>query len=81
MAGTTISVTADIFNVLNWQAVTSRDEVYTNQNVDPTQGFQVANLNQLTDDEGTTVTKRDDFGKANGWQAPRVFRFGLRGEF
>jgi hypothetical protein len=81
MAGTTISVTADVFNVLNWQAVTSTDEVYTNQNVDPTQGFQVANLNQLRDDEGNMVTAREDFGKANGWQAPRVFRFGLRGEF
>ena len=81
LGSSTISVTADIFNVLNLQAVTSIDQVYTNQNVDPIDGFQVANLNTLRSDEDEPVARRSLFGSANGWQAPRVFRFGLRGEF
>jgi outer membrane receptor protein involved in Fe transport len=81
-ASTTLSVTADIFNLFNFQRVTDIDEVYTNDNVDPIQGTKVSDLGTLRNSDGAPIEKREDnFGKPTDWQAPRVFRFGLRGEF
>jgi hypothetical protein len=75
-------VTADIFNLFNFQRVTATDEIYTNDNVDPIQGTKVSDLGTLRNSDGDPIEKRDDnFGKPVDWQAPRVFRFGLRGEF
>jgi hypothetical protein len=81
-----ISLTADIFNVLNTQIVNKRDEIYTNQNVVAIQGAKVADLNNANvykdhDDETKGLTPRKAFGTPTGYTAPRVFRFGLRGEF
>jgi hypothetical protein len=81
LGATTLSLTADIFNLLNLQGVVQRDEVYTNDNVDPKPGATLADLPNLRDAEGGPIEEREDFGKATAWQAPRVFRFGLRGEF
>jgi hypothetical protein len=84
MNGMGLTLTADIFNVLNSQIVTRRDEIYTNQNVIAIQGAKVADLTngKYTDhDAGAPLKKRDAFGSATGYTAPRVFRFGLRGEF
>jgi hypothetical protein len=82
VGNTRLSVTADIFNILNFQRVTAIDEVYTNDNVDPDKDTKVADLPNLRNSDGAPIERRDDnFGKPTGWQAPRVFRFGLRGEF
>jgi hypothetical protein len=80
-----ISLTADVFNLLNTQIVNRRDEVYTNQNVIAIQGAKVADFNNGKyvdhDDPTKTLERRKGFGTPTGYTAPRVFRFGLRGEF
>jgi hypothetical protein len=82
LGNTSLSVTADIFNLFNFQRVTSIDEVYTNDNVDPVDGTKVADLPNLRNADGAPIQVRtDNFQKPTSWQAPRVFRFGLRGEF
>ena len=51
---------------------------------DEIQGAKVADLTngKYTDhDAAAPLKKRDAFGTATGYTAPRVFRFGLRGEF
>jgi outer membrane receptor protein involved in Fe transport len=75
------SVTADIFNVLNLQAVTSVNESYTSSGVVAVQGTKASDLPTLKDSEGKAVDKKPSFGQASGYQAPRVFRFGVRGAF
>ena len=81
LGNSTIAVTADVFNLFNWQRVTSIDEVYTTENIDPDEEFQLSNLANLKNVDGDPVVARMNFGKPTSWQAPRVFRFGLRGEF
>jgi hypothetical protein len=81
VGSTVLSLTADVFNLLNLQAVTSTDEVYTNDYVDPKDKTRVEDLTTLQTPDKVLITKRDNFGKPTSWQAPRVFRFGLRGEF
>jgi outer membrane receptor protein involved in Fe transport len=79
--GMNVSVTADVFNLLNFQRATETDEEYTTDNVVATQGYKVADLPNLKNDEGQAVVKRPGFGQVTEYQEPRVFRFGLRGEF
>jgi hypothetical protein len=77
----TLSGTLDIFNIFNFQAVTSTNEEYTTSNVVATQGYKVADLDKLTNDEGDPVDMNPAFGQAKSYQEPRVVRLGLRGEF
>jgi hypothetical protein len=77
----TLSVTMDVFNVLNTQGVTSVDELYTASNVNGIKGGTTKDLATLKDVNGDPVTKRENFGHPNAYQAPRIFRFGVRGEF
>ncbi len=81
VGSTSLSLTADVFNLLNWQKVTSIDEVYTNDNIDPKEGYRVADLPSLQNSDKQPAERRDNFQKPTSWQEPRVFRFGLRGEF
>jgi TonB dependent receptor/Carboxypeptidase regulatory-like domain len=76
-----LSFTADVFNVLNLQATTSVDQSYTNQPVIATAGTTAANLGMLKDNDGNAIIKKPSYGQATGFQAPRTFRFGLRGAF
>jgi hypothetical protein len=79
--GIAVSVTADIFNVLNLQGVTSIDQEYTTDSVIATEGTKVGDLNKVENHEGMIITKKPSFGSETGYQDPRVFRFGVRGEF
>jgi hypothetical protein len=80
--GRALSLTMDIFNLFNFQAIAARDQRYTASSVAPvTKG----GLGELTNADGTAFDassqRNPNFGKATAFQAPRVFRFGLRASF
>jgi hypothetical protein len=79
----TWSVTMDVFNVLNFQAATSRDELYTTANVYGIKGGTPADLagDKLKNVKGGPAEVNPNFGNPNAYQAPRIFRFGARAEF
>jgi hypothetical protein len=79
--GITISATADVFNVLNLQGTTSRVQEYTSDGIIANGKTTKADLATLQNADGQPVQKNPLFGTDNGYQDPRVFRFGLRGEF
>jgi len=74
-----LSITCDIFNLFNFQAVTGRDERYTNAPVSPVSRGTVADL-QYSDGSrfDPDTDKNPNFGRATEYQPPRIFRFGLR---
>lgn len=76
-----LSITMDVFNILNLQAATQVDENYTTQDATPIRGGTVSDLDNLTDSEGLPVIKNPNFGKPITYQRPRTFRFGIRFEF
>ena len=76
-----LSLTFDIFNVFNFQSETVRDQRYTNSAVTPVRS---GGLDQVKTADGADFDKaaaNPNFGKAIGYQAPRIFRFGLRATF
>jgi hypothetical protein len=79
--GIGVSITADIFNLFNLQGTVSRDEEYTTDSVVAKAGTKVGDLNTLMNNDGAVITKKDTWNTDTGYQEPRVFRFGLRGEF
>ena len=88
--GVGLSVTADVFNLFNWQRHVAVDEEYTTDNVVATEGFKAADLAaiqpgqpvpNLQNDSGGNVIRKEGFGQPTAYQEPRVFRFGIRGEF
>ena len=82
----TISLTMDIFNLFNFQEVTSVDENYTQA---VAIGRQNGTLNNVTIYPGAGAAarplnltdKNPNFLSPTGFQTPRQFRFGLRGTF
>jgi hypothetical protein len=77
----TLAATMDIFNILNLQAITSTNEEYTPSAVIATPGYQIKDLDKLEDRDHKPVEVNPAFGRPTGYQDPRVFRFGVRGEF
>lgn len=80
---TTLGVTADIFNVFNFQAATSRDQRYTNSDVLPcvkgTAPTCIKHSDGTAFDASTEVNP--NYGKPTYYQAPRQFRFGAKVTF
>jgi hypothetical protein len=77
-----VGVTVDIYNLLNFQEVTSVDESYTNSNVVGKQNGTLLDVKNT--DTGLPITQADknpNFKSPTGYQAPRVFKFGIRGTF
>jgi len=78
-----LTITAEVFNLFNFQAVTSRSERYTNADVNPIPGGTKEDLDALVDIEGTNLIEGDlvnpNFGNPTSYQRPRTFRFGIRG--
>jgi hypothetical protein len=83
----TVSLTVDVFNVLNLQGTSGLDEVYTESDVYGIKGGTRASIEDaqgkttLKTVTGGLAEKNPNFGKPNAYQSPRVFRFGVRGEF
>ncbi len=76
-----LSITMDVFNVLNFQSVIAVDETYTNSDVNPIKGGSMSDLASLNDIDGMPVVQNPNFGRPVAYQRPRTFRFGARFEF
>ena len=77
-----IGATIDVFNLFNFQNVIGTDQVYTWSPVAADENRKKSDLANLVDnDTGAAVEKNPNFGKATAYQAPRIFRFGVRGTF
>jgi hypothetical protein len=74
-----LQFTADVFNLLNFQQITARDPEYALNEVKPVSS--VWRLADLQTADGSPVVRNPNFGHATAFQAPRVFRFGVKGTF
>ena len=71
-------LTFDVFNLANFQAVTSVNQTWTSDNVGPIAGGTVADLRNLRSTSGAPVTLNPNYGQATGYQAPLNMRVGVR---
>lgn len=78
---TRMEVTLDVFNVANFQQVTSVDQTYTTNVVDPIAGGVVADLKNLRTTAGAPVVLNPNYGQPTGYQAPLSLRVGARALF
>ena len=80
-----LSFSADIFNLLNFQAITNRDQEYTTSDVNPIIGGKTADLGTLRNaGTGALLQKKEvnpNFTNPTAYQTPRQIRFGIRGTF
>ena len=77
-----ISITVDVFNLFNFQSIVARDERYTASDVRAVEGGRAADLSNSDGTAFDPDTQRNpNFGRATAYQAPRIFRFGLKGTF
>lgn len=80
----TLSLTMDVFNLFNFQAVTATDERYTASDVAPVVDGTREQLGALTHQDGTPLDPSEinkNFGNPTSYQSPRSFRFGARVTF
>jgi hypothetical protein len=78
----TIALTIDVFNLFNFQGTESLDERYTASDVRAVEGGSTRDLTNADGSAFNRKTQRNpNFGKATAYQAPRIFRFGLKGTF
>jgi hypothetical protein len=76
-----MEIYADVFNLINQQAVTDVDQNYTFDYVGPITNGTVKDLASLRTIANTPVTVNPNYGGAIGYQLPLSMRFGLRLSF
>ena len=83
----TLGITADIFNIFNFQSATGRDNSYTSSDVLPCTSGSLPSCIRHSD-AGATKTPFDpktevnpNYGKPLAYQDPRQFRFGAKVTF
>ncbi|HEU4412007.1 MAG TPA: TonB-dependent receptor [Polyangiaceae bacterium] len=91
-----IALTADFFNLFNFQATTNRSQIYTTADVNPIQGSAANNPYlpgrekkeidpaRVTTPDGSTFEagqRNPNFGNATGFQDPLTVRVGIRTTF
>jgi len=83
--GATIAATVDVFNLLNFQEITGRDESYTTSDVNPIVNGKIADLGKLTKSDNNAPLSANEvnknFSNPTSFQTPCQIRFGLRGTF
>ncbi|MET0390848.1 MAG: TonB-dependent receptor, partial [Polyangiales bacterium] len=81
--GYNLSVTVDVFNLFNFQSMSARDERYTTSDVRAAQGGGPNDLTNGYDGSSfdPNTQRNPNFGRATAYQAPRIFRFGVKGTF
>ena len=84
--GETQSITAsvDVFNLINFQELTAREETYTTSDVNPIVGGKTGDLGKLRGVDGALIQKKEinpNFSNPTAYQQPRQIKFGLRGTF
>ncbi|MET0405167.1 MAG: TonB-dependent receptor [Cystobacter sp.] len=78
MVGT---LTLDVFNLFNFQAVTNRDQNYTFDSVEAIVDGKLADLETAKNRAGDALTLNPNYGKPTAYQAPRSIRIGARVSF
>jgi TonB dependent receptor len=82
---TVLGITMDMFNVFDFQGVTSRDETYTLSDVLPCQGGTLPTCVHhsvlVTEAFNPKTEVNPNYGNPTSYQAPRQFRFGARVTF
>lgn len=76
--GSVLTVSADIFNLLDLREVTGIDQTYTQDTVLPVPNGTLADLNNLKNTDGTKATKSATYGQPTSYQAPLSVRLGLK---
>jgi len=76
-----LEATADVFNLLDQQAVTAVDAEYTTSSVKPIPNGTAADLVNLKTLAGGPPILNPNYGRATAYQAPLSMRFGLRLSF
>ncbi len=79
--GLTATVSADVFNLFNFQRAVARDQRYTLDEVSPVLGGTAADLPGLQDADGDAVTVNPNYGNATALQQPRTVRISARLSF
>ncbi|WP_394846420.1 TonB-dependent receptor [Pendulispora brunnea] len=83
--GMTLAFTMDVFNLFNFQGEMSRDQRYTSADTRAIPNGTRADLpNNVRGQDGTPFSPSSinpNFGRADYYQEPRQFRFGIRGSF
>ena len=74
----TLTIAADIINLLNQQAVTNVDDDYTLSIVQPILNGQPSDLQHLKTMDGGKPVVNPNYGNATAYQAPLYMRFGAR---
>ncbi len=74
-----LQFTVDVFNLLNFQQITARDPEYARNQVDPVTDGK--GLSSAKASDGSPVIKNPNYRHATAFQAPRIFRFGVKGTF
>jgi len=77
--GAGFQLTADVFNLFNFQQITARDPEYATNQVNPV--LNGKGLPAVETVDGSPLAKNKNYRHATAFQAPRVFRFGLKGTF
>jgi hypothetical protein len=73
----TLTFTVDIFNLINFQAETTKDQRYTASDIQPIRSGGLAAVEAAV----PVAERAPNFGRATQYQAPRTFRFGIRTTF
>ena len=76
-----ITATFDVFNLFNFQNATLLDQRYTNSPVAPVTNGGLAAVAGADGSAFDPSGVNPNFGRPIRYQAPRVFRFGLKGTF
>jgi hypothetical protein len=81
-----IGVTLDVFNIFNFQNVTGTDQIWTSNRIKAKEGRKKSELGEAIDlDAGGApvdpAALNQNFGRPTAYQAPRLFRLGVRGTF
>jgi outer membrane receptor protein involved in Fe transport len=79
--GLTASLSADVFNLFNFQQEVARDQRYTLDEVPPIIGGTQADLENLTDIRGDPVDVNPTYGNTTLRQQPRTVRISARLSF
>ncbi len=76
-----VTLSADVFNLFNFQREVGRDQRYTTSTVQPIVDGTEADLETLLTVTGAPVIVNPNFGRTSAYQAPRGIRFGARVSF
>jgi hypothetical protein len=76
-----VTLSADIFNLFNFQREVNRDQSYTGSTVLPIANGTAADLETMTDINGAPVVVNTNYGHTTAYQAARAIRFGARVTF